>query len=172
MAHSLVNVIPGVEMQSATVEQKILVERVKGRTLTDIGAELGIAPSTVQYHEQKILRRLAEENTKTADEYRALITERLEFALRGLAPLVEAGKPFAVEKWVMILDRLMRLYLPDAAKPSGGITVNNFAPGSAPMSSAEYVTQLLQKIISPQNIIEGEVSSISLDDNNQVNDQG
>jgi len=156
-------------MQTATVEQTVVAARVKGRTLEDIAGELGMTAAGVAYHEKKALARLAEENLKNAEEYRALITERLEFALRGLVPFVEAGKPFAVEKWVMILDRLIRLYLPDAAKPSGGITVNNFAPGTQPMSSAEYVTQLLQKIISPQNIIEGELGNTVLGDSNKVN---
>lgn len=153
MPHSLDVIDPGVEIRDSTVEEKILHDRARGRSLEAIGQELGLTRQAVAYHERKILARRRLENQKSADEMVELLTAQIGYAMEQLQPEVEKGKPFAVEKWLACIDRLMKLHLPELHhSPGATLQVFNAIGSTAPdgkSSGAEYVLNLIQKLKTP-----------------------
>jgi hypothetical protein len=153
MPHSLDIRDPGAETRTEQLEEKIIYDRVRGRSLEAIAQDLGLTRQAVAYHERKILARRRLENQKSADEMVELLTGQIQYAMEQLQPEVEKGKPFAVEKWLACIDRLMKLHLPELHhSPGATVQVFNAIGASAPdgkSSGAEYVMNLIRNLRTP-----------------------
>lgn len=159
MPHSLSVSDPTAEDREVIYGDKIIHDRARGKSLEAIARELGVTRQTVAYHEKKALARRRLENMKSTDEMVELLTSQIGYAMEQLQPQVEAGKPFAVEKWLACIDRLMKLHLPELHhSPGATLQIFNAVGSTAPdgkSSGAEYVMNLIQKLKTPPTLNQG-----------------
>jgi hypothetical protein len=96
-------------VQSAERQARAVELRIKGFTYAAIGADLGI--TTAGAH--KLVRRALElkraQTGRLTEELRATDNARLEAAVKGLMPKVEAGDSRAVLALVAVLARRAKL---------------------------------------------------------------
>src|SRR5262245_41691571 len=101
--------------------EKALRMRVGGASYAEIAAEIGCSTKTAGKLVRSGLQRVAEANQGAAEELRALMSERIEVAVRAIWPFVERGNLQAIDRLVKLLDRAARLHALDL-QPSEGAT--------------------------------------------------
>lgn len=89
--------------------------RKQGFTYREIGNHLGISQTRAYQDVSDELRRLAEETRQSAEELRQMESDRLDIAMKAIAPQVRSGNIKAVLAWIKISERRSKLFGLDAA---------------------------------------------------------
>lgn len=93
--------------------------RRKGLRYEQIATELGISEAGAWQAIQRAYKRSLKLTDDEADSNRKLDLERIDVALAAIWEQVIAGKLFAIDRLVMLLERRARLLGLD--KPEGGV---------------------------------------------------
>lgn len=100
------------DVAMAEKNAEILRLRIKGLTFQQIADEVGFRSASGVYQRYKATLKATIQ--EPADELRRLERERLDSLLAAIWPLAMAGKGYAVEKALMIMDRKARMLGLDA----------------------------------------------------------
>lgn len=111
-------------VQSTEREHECLLLRRQGLTYRAIGQRVGIRESQAYRLVKRAYDHALKVNDDEANFNRKLDLERLDAALEGLWPKVQAGVPRAVDALLGILDRRAKLLgLDQAVKSDANLTI-------------------------------------------------
>lgn len=151
--------------------------RREGKSIPTIATELRVKQQTVTRMIAEGLRALQSDLQGEAELLRADIHARLDWAAECLAPEVEQGKPFAVEKWVSLHMSIAKLYglfeannNTSAPAIQNNITINNgnsapAIPTPASIRAARLLNmaaERLERLTPPisKDIVEGHITEL------------
>lgn len=151
--------------------------RREGKSIPTIAAELGMKTGTISRMVAEGLRALQSDLQGENELLRADIHARLEWAMERLAPEVELGKPFAVEKWISLNMSIAKLYglletgnnAPALSQTNITINNNDSKPAIPDAGAAKAARLLnmaaerLERLMPPasKDIVEGHVIELS-----------
>lgn len=98
--------------------------RAEGKTIPTIANELKTTTKAVAMMLVEGLRAVQSESIVEAGILREDISARLEWAMECLAPEVQLGKPFAIEKWISGHMAIAKLHGLDNPVSPAQVTVN------------------------------------------------
>lgn len=114
MPHTPAQARPGLDERNAQLIGEIMEMRRKALSYQTIAQKLGISVSNAHELAKRGLEALRASNLDTAEQLRGEMLAQIDWALEMLIPGVEAGKPFAIEKFFAGLDRKAKLLGLDA----------------------------------------------------------
>lgn len=112
----------------------------KGHTTRQIGEMLGVSHATIERWVNSALEQAAMSRTNNVDALRMKLTNQIEWAISCLIPQVEAGKPFAVEKYLSGIDKIAKLWGVDAPIETKQLTLIAQLPAD---ERVKRITELL-----------------------------
>lgn len=88
--------------------------RLRGFSYREIGEQIGCSTTTAFEYVNAVLERVKKETNETAEKARQLALGRIDIAVRGLMPKVEAGDARAAEVMAKLEERRAKLIGLDA----------------------------------------------------------
>ena len=128
------------ELELETRREKVLECKLRGWSVRQIAAHLGIDKSAVQRDLTEVLERTIANADEYANQERECSLARIDGAIKALAPRIERGESDAIHCLVRLEDRrakLLGLDAPAKQELSG--------PGGAPVS-IDARTDILQRL--------------------------
>jgi hypothetical protein len=127
-------------LRAAYRRTKVVQLRLAGRTLADIGRELGCSPQRVHAILTREMQSAQGLRKETAEELLQLELQRLDVLQAAVWDKALAGDLKAVETALRVIDRRVRLRGLDAPTRSQ-ITVGGYAADLSKLTDAELIEQ-------------------------------
>ncbi|MCH7750466.1 MAG: hypothetical protein IH939_20490 [Acidobacteria bacterium] len=131
---------PGELERIAVRRQKAMALRVQGGTYRQIADALDVSVFTAHEDVNAELLAVCTKTRGDTEQLRALILERSDFVLRGLAPAVMKGDPPSCLAWIRTLEL--------QAKIGGLLTPTNVRPGDSSPTADLTAMEIAQRVAS------------------------